>query len=368
MEKKSSIIFILIVGILILGIFTLLFYLVLSNGEEEKKEIEFSEEKKAIIENIMMEEYPEILEKTSFSVAEKILEELNQFKLYYNSSDSIQKSLYAIIIIDIEKEKIISVEKFWWDEDEQEETEKNETEQDEDEQDETVPPVVDSPIELPTGGYRFLIKLSLGSGLDVTGRVIDDDLPNFLRSGVNPYAYEQNILLIGNVILSVFRDSDYEELVGLTEPTNITGFKIPANTFILNYTIDFTLDPLWDDLEGGDLYFFGKNYHVDFVNESNLAMNFSNSEGEELYLENNQRVILNGERIDELSSFVKPGSSGKLDKITFEWKTDNEAFVTEEVELVVPGFETLKFVFEGMTYPPPDKGWSPYGNMTLVSV
>jgi hypothetical protein len=228
-----------------------------------------------------------------------------------------------------------------------------------------------TPPELPHIGDRFLIegggKFNIGDNLNLLNRRITaNDMPNFLREENGPYYYAPFFLLSNNVILSVFSDSDYEQLVGLTEPTNITGFRILSDTFILNYTIEFLIDPLWGDLEDGNLYLFGKKYHVDSVNESNLAMNLSDSEGNNLYLENAQKIVLNGERIEELSFFIKPSLVNKIDKITFQWKTDGKTFITKEVELAVPGFNTLKFVFEGMNTVPDSNGQL-YGNMTLVS-
>ncbi len=103
------------------------------------------------------------------------------------------------------------------------------------------------PVErVPTVGdfYKF-DELKIGENLSSVKSYLDEnDMPNFLMdfyledNGGDEYDYNQNILLGGDKInLTTFRDSDYEGLVGLNQPTNITGFKIPSNTFILNYTI-----------------------------------------------------------------------------------------------------------------------------------
>jgi len=92
----------------------------------------------------------------------------------------------------------------------------------------------------PTGGDRFLFerlnnKLNIGEGIKdaYSGTITDSNTPNngmpnllhilFVLARENhPYDYEQKIL-VGNLTLSNFRDSDYEGLVGLDEPTNVTG-------------------------------------------------------------------------------------------------------------------------------------------------
>jgi len=81
----------------------------------ETNEIELSEEQKILIEQIIMREDPEVLEKTSFFVAEIIPEEPNQLKLFYIAPSAIPESPHATIIIDLENEIIISIEKSWWD-------------------------------------------------------------------------------------------------------------------------------------------------------------------------------------------------------------------------------------------------------------
>ena len=94
-------------------------------------------------------------------------------------------------------------------------------------------------------------------------------------------------------------------------------------------------------------------------------MNLTDSEGNKLYLENNKKIIFNGEKIDELSSFFQ-FSSDKLFRLIIEWRTNKKTFVTKEMELPIPYFKTLKFVFEGMNSVPDNNGQL-YGNMTLVS-
>jgi hypothetical protein len=229
----------------------------------------------------------------------------------------------------------------------------------------------------PTGGDRFLIertgdKLNLGDSLNgiYPNTLRTSEMPHFLKilfllaSENHPYYYEQDITL-GNMTLSIFRDSDYENLTGLTEPTNVTGFKLDTNISILKYIIYFYMNLPVNDAKNSKIYIIGKEFSIDNIDASNLSMNLTDSEGNKLYLENNKKIIFNGEKIDELSSFFQ-FSSDKLFRLIIEWRTNKKTFVTKEMELPIPYFKTLKFVFEGMNSVPDNNGQL-YGNMTLVS-
>lgn len=131
-----------------------------------------------------------------------------------------------------------------------------------------------------SGGDAVLLSkssdhLNLQNGWGVfTGTIDSGDLATVLADGTyiaddnDEFDYEQSIT-IGNATLTHFRDSDYEDLVDLTERTPTIGFKISSNTFILNYTIDFIEDVSSDissarleDIEGSDIPMMGRTYYV----------------------------------------------------------------------------------------------------------
>ncbi len=131
-------------------------------------------------------------------------------------------------------------------------------------------------------------NLNLGNNWSVfTGSVDDDDLTTLLADGTyiaddnDEFDYEQKIVL-GDPVLTHFRDSDYETLVGLTERTPVVGFKLTSSTFVLNYTLDFTQDAETDitssgdaeDIEGSDLTLFGKSFYVSDLKNGTLTSNF----------------------------------------------------------------------------------------------
>ncbi len=130
-----------------------------------------------------------------------------------------------------------------------------------------------------TGDVKQLDKTSdhinLGDALNGPfGSTVDDSDLDLLADGVytaedsDTFDYEQRITL-GSPELSHFRDSDYENLVGLSDKTPTIGFNITSNQFILNYTIDFLDNAESDvvsselqDLEGSFLPLFGKQFYV----------------------------------------------------------------------------------------------------------
>jgi hypothetical protein len=66
-----------------------------------------------------------------------------------------------------------------------------------------------------------------------------------------------------------------------------------------------------------------------------------------LFLDNGANIELNDDDVDELKVYITRGSftSSKetLDQIVIEWTTDEEEFLTSESDLILPGFESVKF-------------------------
>jgi hypothetical protein len=100
-----------------------------------------------------------------------------------------------------------------------------------------------------------------------------------------------------------------------------------------------------------DPYHLGNNVYLGIKNivynskESGVSqVEFSIGSGK-LELENEQEVEFNDEDIRGLKSYITRGtaSSGteRIDNIVLEWKVDEEAFITPEQDLVMPGFGAL---------------------------
>jgi len=273
-------------------------------------------------------------------------------------------------------------------------------------------------------------KWHLGNGLleiDSTD-VVDDDMPSLLADGKfldddnDEFDFSQKVEM-NNLTLQMFEDNDYKA----DEPT--VGIKISNGANILNYTLDFTDEPLWSDLETTDLTLMGKTYYIldtssnttltlldsaddtilaegetatvsgkevsiNFISTSEVILTVdgvntnSLSEGEtqkltdgtyvgvkdilfdskdtgiskvefsigngKLILQNNTDVELNEESISDLGvTITNSGTDAttKLSKVVLQWDADDDLFVTEDSDVTMPGFETLKLSFGGMVYP-----------------
>jgi len=161
-----------------------------------------------------------------------------------------------------------------------------------------------------TGGDSYKLektstKFQIGKGiLDVvSASVTNDKLPTLLADGVytdssnNDFDYTQTITLT-NQSLGLWEDSDYKADV----PT--MGMKIAAGANVLNYTLSFTSNPLWADLETTDLTLMGKTYYVlSATTNSSLtlldsAITGDISEGE------TKSLTVNGKKYDVKINFV----------------------------------------------------------------
>lgn len=73
-----------------------------------------------------------------------------------------------------------------------------------------------------------------------------------------------------------------------------------------------------------------------------------------IQLEHEQEMEVNGENIDGMKVYFTNSASGSdttLSKLVIEWKAEDNLFITEEQELIMPGFESVKLTFTEMVYP-----------------
>tara|TARA_Y100000310_G_scaffold76463_1_gene72950 strand:+ start:2252 stop:4594 length:2343 start_codon:yes stop_codon:yes gene_type:complete len=124
----------------------------------------------------------------------------------------------------------------------------------------------------PTGGDSVAIekastKFHIGDGIKtVMSTPITDTnpgtgLPNLLAEGTftdndnDEFDYVQKIDM-SNFTLTMFENNDYKE----DEPS--LGSIITSSANVFNYTLDFTDNPLWGDLDTSELPLMGKEYYV----------------------------------------------------------------------------------------------------------
>ncbi len=74
---------------------------------------------------------------------------------------------------------------------------------------------------------------------------------------------------------------------------------------------------------------------------------------EKLTLENGEELELNDEDVDNVDVGITAsfGSTTKIQKIQINWTADEDLFVTEDSEVLMPGLESFKLNYEGLTAP-----------------
>lgn len=158
-------------------------------------------------------------------------------------------------------------------------------------------------------------KLHLGKGVvDVFGRAItDEDMDTLLADGVfmnddnNEYDYVQKIN-VANLSLLMFEDSDYKS----DAPS--LGFRIASGESILNYTLDFTEKPNFDNkLETSDLIIMGKTYYIlDQQNSSTNTLTLLDSANTQVVSEGETKTVVVGDKKYDVSISFIGATSAKL--------------------------------------------------------
>lgn len=290
-----------------------------------------------------------------------------------------------------------------------------------------------------TGGDSFEFsksstKLNLGRGLTdvVSVSITDSDMPNLLADGKyidddnDEFDFTQKIEM-SNLSYGLFDDNDYKA------DTPTVGIRIANGDAVLNYTIDFTDEPVFTDLETTDISLMGKAYYILDVNtptntsitlldsasdtvlaegetttltsgdtDYEVGINFvsstevilevngeltnSLSEGAtqklndgsyvgikdilysskdtgvskvefsigsgKLELTDGSDIEINDEAVTDLVAHVNGNSAGdKLSDIIIEWRAEDDLFITEDSEIVMPGFGSVKLSYAGIIVP-----------------
>ena len=78
-----------------------------------------------------------------------------------------------------------------------------------------------------------------------------------------------------------------------------------------------------------------------------------------LVLKNGNEIELNNEKVENVYSYITRGTASggkeKIDKITIEWKQEDDAWLTEKNSLMMPGLEAVQLIFGGMNFPKEEK-------------
>jgi hypothetical protein len=169
-----------------------------------------------------------------------------------------------------------------------------------------------------TGGDSYKLekastKFQFGLGMDdVDSSAIDDkELPTLLKDMVfedndnDEFDYKQTVTL-ANLSLNLFDDDDYK----VDAPT--VGFTVADGAQILNYTLDFTENPLWLDLDTADLTILGKTYYILSVGGVNSTLTLLDSATDTEINEGETETLTVGDKTYEVSAKITSSSQVKL--------------------------------------------------------
>jgi len=111
-----------------------------------------------------------------------------------------------------------------------------------------------------------------------------------------------------------------------------------------------------------DTYVSVKDISMRDVAGTTATVDFSIGSGK-IVLENKQEVQINGEAVSDIEkfkqskliSYIVSSTSTTIDSITLKWDMKKDAWLAPGTDLVLPGFETIKFAMSGFTSPKAEK-------------
>ncbi|MEK6818988.1 MAG: hypothetical protein AABY10_03575, partial [Nanoarchaeota archaeon] len=191
-----------------------------------------------------------------------------------------------------------------------------------------------------TGGDSVKIeksstKFQISYGVDdvITTAITDNSpgngLPNLLADGKfvdndnDEFDYKQKIELT-NWSLTLFDDNDYKD----DAPT--VGVKIANGGQILNYTLEFTDKPCWEDLSTADLPIMNKMYYVLSITNGTTLNLLDSASGTTTISEGETKTVDVGGKSYEVGINFIGSSSVKLD---INGETTNTLAATETQRL-----------------------------------
>jgi hypothetical protein len=103
---------------------------------------------------------------------------------------------------------------------------------------------------------------------------------------------------MANLSLTMFDDNDYKE------DTPTVGLKVSSGSHVLNYTLDFTDEPLWEDIDATNIEMMGRTYFI-LSHTANTTINLLDSGTSTTIQEGETKTVtVNGKSYDVSISFI----------------------------------------------------------------
>lgn len=156
-------------------------------------------------------------------------------------------------------------------------------------------------------------------------------------------------------------DSATSGIVNEGETITVGGHAVSIN-FISSTAVKLDVDgEVTNSMAIGETYKLADDTYVGVkeINKLEVAGELGNVEfslgSGKLELPNNDNIELNDVQVNEIKSVIARGTTtgGKetVDKITLNWKTDDDEFITPDSSLTMPGFEVVKFSMNDFIIP-----------------
>lgn len=230
--------------------------------------------------------------------------------------------------------------------------------------------------EEPTIGFQIasstpVLNYTLDFTTDPESDVSSDDLVDFETTDIEILGKNYYILDAKNGSASTyfgkftFLDSANTETVTEGESKTISvgssSYEV-AIDFISSNSVKLSVNgQTTNSLAEGETFKLANGVYVgikdilyDTRDNTVSSVEFSIGSGK-LEIEAGSEIQLNDEEVDGVMGWVVRGTASsskqRMDKIVIQWMTDDEAFIAENGELVMPGFEAVKFLMTDFVVP-----------------
>jgi len=240
--------------------------------------------------------------------------------------------------------------------------------------------LVDLDERTPVLGFKYLanafvLNYTLDFLQDAESTVTDGDLDDFEGSEITLFGQKyyisdaKNGTAAGNFGKFTLLDAANSAVVNEGETVNVavgsTTYEVSATVFSYTETVLTVNGEITNGLNEGQTYKLSDGTYVGIKDiryvskETGVSqVEFSVGTGK-IEMTTGSDIKINDDTIEGVKAYFHRGTASgdtqKLDKVVIEWKTDDEAFLTEESDMLLPGLETVALDFGAWVRPTEEK-------------
>jgi hypothetical protein len=210
--------------------------------------------------------------------------------------------------------------------------------------------------------FNYTLDFTDNAESDVSGGdLVDLETTDIVMMGRNYFIFDVDNSTSKFTLLDSANSGIVSEGETVTVSAGANSYQVSIN-FISETSAKLSINgEVTNSMAVGETYRLSDNSYVGIKEVNKLAVagelgtvEFSIGAGK-LELPNNDNIELNDVQVNEVKSRITRGttSGGKetIDKITINWKTDDDEFITPDNDLMMPGFEVLKFSMNDIVIP-----------------